>query len=187
MTTFDVASALAASAAPSAAAPAQHLVTRPTGAAVRLLLERQLAALAAGTVAVLDFSRVGVLDRSCADECVAKLLLPLTAETPSRDGYVMLRGVSEGHLDAIEAVLETHGLALVVQFPDGGTHLVGAVSPAERALWEQVMRRVDAAAEELADAAGLACDEVQSLLDSLVRRRLLRRAADRFAPLGSAA
>ncbi|MEK0431618.1 MAG: hypothetical protein RL139_1422 [Gemmatimonadota bacterium] len=186
MTTFDVASALAASAPASAPAPS-HLVTRHTGAAVRLLLERQLAALAAGTVAVLDFSRIGVLDRSCADECVAKLVLPLTTETPSRDGYVMLRGVNEGHLDAIEAVLETHGLALVVQFPDGGTHLVGAVSPAERTLWEQVMGRAGAAVEELAAAVGLAGDEAHQLLEALVRRRLLRRAADGFAPLGSAA
>lgn len=186
MTTFDVASALAAS-APSAAPVGPHLVTRHTGAAVRLLLERQLAALAAGTVAVLDFSRIGVLDRSCADECVAKLLLPLTAETPSRDGYVMVRGVNEGHLDAIEAVLETHGLALVVQFPDGGTHLVGAVSPAERTLWEHVMAHAGGAVDELASAVGLVGDEVLPLLDALVRRRLLRRDADGFAPLGSAA
>jgi hypothetical protein len=100
---------------------------------------------------------------------------------------VMLRGVNEGHLDAIEAVLETHGLALVVQFPDGGTHLVGAVSPAERTLWEQVMGRAGAAVEELAAAVGLAGDEAHQLLEALVRRRLLRRAADGFAPLGSAA
>ena len=95
-----------------------HLVTRRTGAVVRTVIERQIAALAEGSVAVLDFSQIGVLDRSCADEFVAKLVLPLTRERPSRESYVVLVGVSEGHLDAIEAVLETHGLALVVRFEE---------------------------------------------------------------------
>lgn len=135
MTTVDLASALAA----SAGAPQAHLVTRPVGAAIRLLVERQLDALAAGTVAVLDFSGIGVLDRSCADEFVAKLMLPREGPMPTRDGYVVLRGLHDGHLDAIEAVLETHGLALVVQLPDGATRLVGAVTVTERRLWEQVM------------------------------------------------
>jgi hypothetical protein len=180
VTTFDLASALAA----SAGSPQAHLVTRPVGAAIRLLIERQLDALAAGTVAVLDFSGIGVLDRSCADEFVAKLMLPREGPMPARDGYVMLRGLHDGHLDAIEAVLETHGLALVVQLPDGATRLVGAVTATERRLWEQVM--VGAAAiEELAAAVGLAVEEVQAQLEALVRRRLLRRAGSGVVPLGA--
>ena len=181
MTTFDLASALAA----SAGVPQPHLVTRPVGAAIRLLIERQLDALAAGTVAVLDFSGIGVLDRSCADEFVAKLMLPREGATPARDGFVMLRGLHDGHLDAIEAVLETHGLALVVQLPDGATRLVGAVTATERALWEQVMMGASAAVEELAAVVGLAADEVHDQLDGLVRRRLLRRSEGGVVPLGA--
>lgn len=181
MTTVDLASALAA----TAASPQPHLVTRPVGAAIRLLVERQLDALAAGTVAVLDFSGIGVLDRSCADEFVAKLMLPREGASHGRDGYVMLRGLHDGHLDAIEAVLETHGLALVVQLPDGATRLVGAVTALERALWEQVMAGATAALDDLAAVVGVAVDEVHGHLDGLVRRRLLRRADDGFAPLGA--
>lgn len=184
MTHIDVSSALKASVNGSYS----DLVTRRTGAAVRTLIERQLAGLADGTVAYLDFSRIGILDRSCADEFVAKLMLPLTNANPSRDGYVVLNGVSEMHLESIEAVLHANGLALVVQFPDGAAHLVGAVTECERKLWQAAMTLGCAAAvERLADAAGVDREEARSHLDGLARRRLLRREEDTFGPLGAAA
>jgi hypothetical protein len=184
VTHIDVSSALQA----SVEGPYSDLVTRRTGAAVRTLIERQLAGLANGTVAFLDFSRIGLLDRSCADEFVAKLMLPLGDDQSPRDGYVVFHGVTELHLESIEAVLHTHGLALVVQLPDGATRLVGAVSDCERQLWEMVMAEGHAITVDLlAGATGLGCDEARVHLDSLARRRLLRRVQDAFAPLGAVA
>lgn len=184
MTHIDVSRALKA----SVDGPYSDLVTRRTGAAVRTLIERQLAGLADGTVAYLDFSRIGLLDRSCADEFVAKLLLPLSNDRAGRDGYVVLDGVNDLHLEAIESVLLAHGLALVVQFPDGAAQLVGAVTECERRLWEAAMALGRACeVEPLARAAGLGCDEARTYLDGLARRRLLRRDADTFGPLGAAA
>ena len=55
--------------------PYTNLVTRSTGAAVRRCIELELAALPADETATLDFSHIGVMDFSCADEIVAKLLL----------------------------------------------------------------------------------------------------------------
>lgn len=183
MTHIDVQSALAA----SMLAPYHDLVTRRTGLAVRTLIERQLAGLADGSVAFLDFSRIGVLDCSCADEFVAKLMIPLTAEHPSRDGYVVLHGVSDGHVDSIEQVLLAHGLALVVQFPDGHAHLVGAVTEVERRLWEIVMLSGRVEVNGLAAKTGIAPEEALLLLDSLARRRLVRRDDDCYRPLGAVA
>jgi hypothetical protein len=182
MTHIDVHSALEH----SVSAPYHDLVTRRTGAAVRTVIERQLAGLADGTVAILDFTHIGVLDRSCADEFVAKLMIPLSTEHPSRDGYVILRGVNDGHLDAIESVLLAHGLALVVQV-DGTSRLVGAVTDRERWLWELVMLTGGARPDTLPDEAGLSAAEAQALLDSLARRRLLRRDHDCYCPLGRVA
>ena len=51
-----------------------HLVTRPTGQALRLGIEAQITELGALSINVLDFSEVVVLDYSCADETVAKLI-----------------------------------------------------------------------------------------------------------------
>src|SRR5690606_34547844 len=52
-----------------------HLVTRPTGQALRIGIESQIAELGAICVSILDFTQVIVLDYSCADETVAKLLM----------------------------------------------------------------------------------------------------------------
>ena len=51
------------------------LVTRPTGAAVRSGIEQLLSEMRDPTLTVIDFTHVGLLDFSCADEIVAKLLL----------------------------------------------------------------------------------------------------------------
>jgi len=56
------------------AAPYRNLVTRPTGAAVRSRIEAALARSNCRT-AMLDFSGIELVDLSCADEVVAKLLL----------------------------------------------------------------------------------------------------------------
>jgi hypothetical protein len=87
-----------------------NLVTRPTGAQVRTCIEARLAALDDGTVTVLDFSNVGVLDFSCADEIVAKL-----TNGDGAGARLRFAGVTAGHLEAIEAVLERHGLMLAVE------------------------------------------------------------------------
>lgn len=163
------------------------LVTRRTGALVRSVIEQQLEALAAGTVAFLDFSHIGVLDRSCADEIIAKLMLPPSAEGRGRDGYVVLHGLNEGHLYAIEGVLETHNLALVVHLPDVGPRLVGAVNELERRCWELVMQLGGGEVESLASEAGIPCESCRQMLEALAQRRLLRREANRYLPLGAAA
>jgi hypothetical protein len=183
VTLIDVRSALGA----SIEGGYSDLVTRRTGALVRTIIERQLAGLADGTVAVLDFTHIGLLDHSCADEFVAKLMIPLTNDHPSRDGYVVIHGVSDMHIEAIESALEVHGLALVVQFPDGETRLVGPVSDTERRLWELVMRGGVSEVEQVAERAGLPCEDCRAQLEALARRRLLRREADHFGPLGEAA
>ena len=96
------------------------LVTRPTGRAVRENIERHLLI---GAVAVMDFTGVGCLDYSCADEIVAKLVR-------ERVRVLLLRGTSDGHRDAIEPVLLGHGLAAVCERPDGTLEVLGAQAAA---------------------------------------------------------
>ncbi len=57
-----------------------------------------------------------------------------------RDAYFLFRGVSDSHLDAIETVLERHGLAIVAQAEDGTVVLVGTVDDPERRAWEAMLR-----------------------------------------------
>lgn len=152
------------------------LVTRPTGAAVRSGIERQLAEIGGRTLTVIDFSRVGLLDFSCADEIVAKLLLRERVSDGGRDAYFVFRGLTDSHLEAIEAVLERHDLAIVAQSPDGATVLVGSVCDDERRAWHALARLGRAAdVREVAEETGLTPERAGALLDTLWRRRLLMR------------
>jgi hypothetical protein len=99
-----------------------NLVTRPTGAAVRARIEAQLAASTDCAVAVIDFSRVGMMDFSCADEIVAKLLLEHSFGSP----VFVFSGLSESHIEAIDAVLERHGLSLVSHEADTNSYVAVA-------------------------------------------------------------
>jgi hypothetical protein len=112
------------------------LVTRATGRAVREHIERVYTAEPAG-VARMDFTGVGCLDYSCADEVVAKLL-------QERIRVLVLRGCSDGHLEALTPVLEGHGLAAVLERPDGTLDGVGTRQSAEALLEELVALRLAA-------------------------------------------
>jgi hypothetical protein len=165
------------------------LVTRPTGVAVRDGIEKLLAELGDRTLTVIDFSHVGLLDYSCADEIVAKLLMryrPLSTDAaPPRDAYFIFRGASESHLDAIEAVLERHGLAIVAQTEDGNVMLVGSVGDRERRTWEAMCRLGRTAPVELARELGLDPAQAAEALDALWRLRLAMRLEGGYVAVGA--
>jgi hypothetical protein len=169
------------------------LVTRPTGAAVRDGIEKQLAELGDRTLTVIDFSHVGLLDYSCADEIVAKLLMRYVEEAggegapgaPRRDAYFLFRGVSDSHLDAIETVLERHGLAIVAEGGDGSAMLVGTIEEQERRAWEAMYKMGRAVAEDVAREVGLRPEDVERVLDALCRRRLAMRFDEAYVAVGA--
>jgi len=114
------------------------LVTRPTGRVVRERIERTIASAAHEVdIARMDFGGVGCIDYSCADEIVAKLLRHHLA-------VLVLSGISDGHRETIEPVLARHGLAVLVERPDGTLEAVGAPDAAAALLEELVARRLAA-------------------------------------------
>ncbi|MCE2900071.1 MAG: hypothetical protein ACK6DP_11685 [Gemmatimonas sp.] len=148
-----------------------NLVTRPTGAAVRTAIEQQVRELAAPDVTTIDFSQVNLLDFSCADEIVAKLLLRYTADDGLR-GYLTFRGLHEGHLDPIETVLERHALALV-SWHEGEAELFGYVDDDERAHWEVVRAHGPIRAPAVAEVLAVSESAAHAHLVRLERRRLI--------------
>ena len=163
-----------------------NLVTRPTGAAVRGEIERAVAEVGARSVTVVDFSQVTLLDYSCADEIVAKLMLRggvLSTSDDTAEGYFVFRGLAEHHLDAVEAVLERHRLAIVALFGDEPA-LVGEVSSDERAVWELLRALGGADAVGLAAASGIDAEEAAAVLAELAARRLVLCVEGRYTALG---
>lgn len=163
-----------------------NLVTRPTGAAVRTAIEQQVNEVATPVVTTIDFSQVNLLDFSCADEIVAKLLLRFTSDEGPK-GYLTFRGIHDGHIDPIETVLERHALALV-SWHEGEAELFGHVEEIERVHWDvvrdhgplsasDVARHLQATVDQSAADARLVdarlVEQTRVQLDHLVRRRLL--------------
>jgi hypothetical protein len=166
-----------------------NLVTRATGRAVRGQLESMLSEMPGQRLAVLDFSHVGVLDFSCADEIVAQLLLrfgaglPAHAPAPQPPSYFMFRGLAEAHLEALEPVLERHGLALVAEGPDGTMQLVGMVEPEEHTAWRLVLESGGGDVESIASYGGDETVDLHARLVALARRRLVIQTPAGFHPL----
>jgi hypothetical protein len=161
-----------------------NLVTRPTGAAVRIGIEHHLDEIGDKALAILDFSHVGLLDFSCADEIVAKLLMQyVSVDIPRREVYFVFYGMSESHMDAIEAVLERHDLALVTQLGDEDAQLIGNVDGEQRRAWERIRDMGSARAADLADATGMPADKAARTLETLWQRRLVIRQESGYFPL----
>lgn len=154
----------------------RDLVTRQTGRTVRLTIESMFSEEDWDTLTVLDFHDVAIIDFSCADEVVAKLVLgTVPAEALQRERFFFVRGLCEHHLDPLESALRRRDLAVAAESESGRPLLVGAVSESETVVWQALCRRGRANSEPLAAASGLGRAQVDVLLERLYVKRLLLR------------
>ena len=162
------------------ATPYSDMVTRSTGAALRDRIERAIDGSSHRTTQ-LDFTEVGLLDFSCADEVVAKLLLRVADD---EEHYVLLSGITERHLDAIDHVLERHGLSVAaLAFGEAAPRVLGVTTPDVVAAFQCIQRLGAGDAKRLADALGWTVERAADALQSLALRRLIQAAGGTFRPL----
>ena len=162
-----------------------HLVTRPTGQALRMGIESQLADLGEFCVSILDFTQVVVLDYSCADEAVAKLILRYQRDDRPAQVYFIGRGIAEQHLEPIESVLGRHDLALVADLEGEGYTLLGSASDVERLIWNALQKVGSANVDQLMTSCRLSNTEASYALDRLAQRRALLPRGDQFVALSA--
>ena len=163
------------------AAPYRNLVTRPTGAAVRTRIEAALARSTCQT-ALLDFSDIELLDFSCADEVVAKLLL---ADTERGVRFLVLRGLREDQHEAIDHVLTHHRLVMVALPGDdhGVPRLLGRIGADARTAFAYVCELGPLGAADLARVLAWSEARSREALHSLGLHRLVRPDAELYHPL----
>ena len=161
------------------ASPNVNLVTRPTGRAVREAIEVELAGVPGQVfVSVIDLTGIRVLDFSCADEVVAKLLLRYLPPERPRNVFFLFRAVEEVHGHAVGEVLARHGLAAVCDFGEGNIRLLGPAASEEHVAWSALEQKKRI-------GAGASASLLGSRGDALLRRLSERRLAYRD-PAGSA-
>ena len=152
------------------------LVTRRTGEAVRSGIEAMLPA--DDEVAVIDFGTVRLMDISCADEIVGKLLL-----THGGARYFLLVGVHAAHEDALLPVLERHQLAVVAEDRTGRVKLLGNLPESARRTFGLLADAGPAAPDALARELALEPEVVRGALEVLRQRRVVREQGGHYQAL----
>ena len=153
-----------------------HLVTRPTGRTVRLAIEEQVAVSSRTALSLIDLSDVTVMDFSCADEIVAKLLMRFLEEDRPVDVLFIFRGVLHSLHGPIQAVLERQELLAVAQGSDGCCSLMGTRTEEEEYAWTVLEGRGRIGAAEVSEV--FPGSHHREALEGLVLRRVV------FAPPG---
>ena len=116
-------------------------------------------------------------------EVVGKLLDFYQNAEAQPQRYFLIRGAHDGHLEAIEAVLERYNLAVIVQDESGSLRLVGTLEDGARRAWQVVKTEGRCGPLEVGRALGAPADAALHLLDDLSARRLVMRRDDGYVSL----
>ena len=152
----------------------RDLVTRHSGRAMRERIERALAKEVEGTVVGLDFSEIGIIDFSCADEIVAKLVSRLLSGEDG-DKYIVLTGLNENQKENLEVALERKGLAVMGRMEEGNNVLLGNLNNYLKETLHFILRRGKVTARQLSNSLRLEANTSGTRLLNLHKKRLVKR------------
>ncbi len=153
------------------------LVTRQSGQVIRERIERDIAKEEDGEVIALDFSKIGVIDYSCADEVAAKLVSRLVSGEYG-DKYIVLTGLSENQKENIEVALERKDLSVMAEV-DGEKILIGSLNNYLKETLNLLLSKGKITASELSDALKLPANTSGTRLLNLYKKRLVKKVAER--------
>jgi len=152
----------------------KDLVTRPSGQAIRERIERDIEKEPDGSVISLDFSKIGVIDYSCADEVIAKLISRLLSSEYG-DKYLLLTGLNENQKENIEVALERKDLAVMAETREGTRAVLGNLNNYLKDTLDLIVKKKKATSKDLADARKLEANTSGTRLLNLHKKRLVKR------------
>jgi len=152
----------------------RDLVTRTSGQAIREGIERDMKKESDGAVIGLDFSKIGVIDYSCADEIIAKLVSRLLSGEYG-DKYLLLTGLNENQKENIEVALERKDLAIVSEMRDGNRALIGDLNNYLKETLDFIRKKKKVSAKDLSAGLKLEANTSGTRLLNLHKKRLVRR------------
>ncbi|MFZ6016744.1 MAG: STAS-like domain-containing protein [Nitrospirota bacterium] len=150
------------------------LVTRQSGQVIRERIERDIEKEKNGAVIALDFSKVGIIDYSCADEVVAKLISRLLSNEYG-DKYILLIGLNDNQKENIEVALERKELAIMAQMKDNKKTLLGSLNNYLKETLNLIVKKGNITASELSAALKLPANTSGTRLLNLHKKRLVKR------------
>jgi len=150
------------------------LVTRPSGNKIRERIEKDIAKEKDGAVVALDFSKIGIIDFSCADEIVAKLVSRLISGEYG-DRYIILTGLNENQKENIEVALERKGLAVMGAMKNKAKTIIGNLDNYLNQTLNLILDKETVTAKELSDALSLPANTSGTRLLNLYKKKLVKR------------
>lgn len=150
------------------------LVTRPSGQIIRSHLEKAIEKERDGEVIALDFSNIGIIDYSCADEVIAKLISRLLSGEYGNK-YIILLGINETHKENIEVALERKDLAVIAQMNNGEKILLGNLNNYLKETLNFILEKGKITASDLSESLKLPANTSGTRLLNLYKKRLVKR------------
>ena len=150
------------------------LVTRQSGQVIRERIKRDIEKEKDGEVIALDFSKIGVIDYSCADEIVAKLISRLLSNEYG-DKYILLAGLNDNQKENIEVALERKDLAIIADMKNGKKILLGNLNNYLKETLQLIVKKGKITAKELSEIMNLEANTSGTRLLNLHKKRLVKR------------
>lgn len=159
-------------------------VTRATGAVLRSALEAVMEELPEPGGVICDFSRVGILDYSCADEGLVRIVSRILGHEYG-ERYLVLANGTPTHLENVTVALERKELpCLTLQLPGGpevgkGKRSVwrttGILHPSLAEVHEMILRDGTLTAKTLAARLKIEINTASTRLINLHKKHLIAR------------
>jgi len=151
-----------------------NLVTRETGKKIREAVEVMLAKEKEGAIIVLDFEGIGIIDYSCADEIMAKLITRLNSGEYG-DKYIILKVSNPTQKENIEVALERKKLAVLSFGEDNPWQILGVLNTYLKDTLTYILEKGKVSARGLADLMNLEINTSSTRLLNLYKLHLVRR------------
>ena len=144
---------------------------------IREKVERNIEKEDVGAVIALDFSNIGIIDYSCADEIVVKLISRLLGGEYG-DKYITLAGINDNQKENIEVALERKNLALMAEMRNGEKVLLGKLNKYLKDTLQLIVKKSKITSIDLAKTMKLEANNSGTRLLNLHKKRLVKRSED---------
>jgi hypothetical protein len=155
----------------------KEMIGRSRGGKVREFIEKSLREEKASLLVILDFSGIGSIDFSWADEVVAKMISRLWGGEYG-EKYLILKGLSTSQVENITVALERKRLAALVTGPEGW-RIIGSLNNYLAYTLNQVMEERYLTLRQLSEKEGIGMNTSGTRLLNLYKKRLVARGEGR--------
>ena len=151
----------------------KEMTGRTRGVKVREFIERVLREEKGPLLVVLDFSGIGSIDFSWADEVVAKMISRLWSGEYG-EKFIILKGLNASQVENISVALERKRLAALATGSEGW-QIMGSLNNYLAHTLKQVMERRDLTLRQLSEEEGIGMNTSGTRLLNLYKKRLVVR------------